>query len=46
MKKNLYIQPVTEAVKVQQCNALCGFSPVIGAPLGGGETPEAPVIIP
>ncbi|MBO7455013.1 MAG: hypothetical protein J6T76_01270 [Paludibacteraceae bacterium] len=45
MKKNMYIQPTIELVKIQQCRTLCE-SLTVGNELGGGGDPENPQIIP
>ena len=42
MKKNMYIQPAIEVVKLQQSQSIC-VSPGIGGDLGGGEDSENPL---
>ena len=46
MKKNKYIQPAIENVKVQHTSALCGVSLKMGGDLGGGSEDEPVVLYP
>ena len=45
MKKNIYIQPTIEMVKLQQVTTLCA-SLEVGEELGGGTSSGDPQIIP